>query len=62
MPALRVMAAFALLDPRVAVTVTVAGLGTLEGAVYVTLEPELAESVPQLLPLQPEPLTVQAMG
>jgi hypothetical protein len=37
---------------EVAVRVTVAGLGTLDGAVYVMAPPEVGESVPHALPLQ----------
>ena len=47
---------------EVAVMLTVAGDGTLAGAVYVIATPdalELAESVPQVLPLHPVPLSVQ---
>src|SRR5271168_3665920 len=46
----------------VAVTVIVAGVGTLAGAVYVTLPPEaldVAESAPQVTPLQPVPASDQ---
>lgn len=39
----------------VAVTVTVAGFGTVVGAVYTPV----VEMVPQALPVQPAPLTVQ---
>jgi hypothetical protein len=45
-----------------AVNVTVAGLGTLEGAAYVIAVPEapvVADKVPQAAPLHPEPLRVQ---
>jgi len=44
-----------------AVSVTVAGDGTLGGAVYVIASPdalEVAESVPQAEPVQPDPLNV----
>jgi len=47
---------------EVAVKVTVAGLGAVEGAVYVIGAPEgleVAERVPQALPEQPEPESVQ---
>jgi hypothetical protein len=47
---------------EVAVKVTVAGLGTLPGAVYVIAVPdalEVEESVPQAAPLQPAPESVQ---
>jgi len=47
---------------EVAFNVTVAGAGTLPGAVYVTAEPEalvVGETVPQAVPLQPAPVTVQ---
>ena len=63
--ALRVIVAcavLALLAPYVAVRVTIAGLGTADGAVYVMGTPEaldVAESVPQVAALQPEPLSVQ---
>jgi hypothetical protein len=46
---------------EVAFNVTVAGVGTLPGAVYVTAEPEalvVGETVPQAAPLQPVPVTV----
>ena len=46
----------------VAVSVTTAGVGTLAGAVYVIPAPEalaFAESVPQAVPAQPTPLSVQ---
>jgi hypothetical protein len=46
-----------------AVSVTVAGDGTLAGAVYVIAAPDAldaAESVPQLAPVQPAPLNVHA--
>jgi hypothetical protein len=45
-----------------AVSVTVAGFGTLDGAVYVIAVPEalvLADKVPHVAPLHPEPLNVQ---
>jgi hypothetical protein len=45
-----------------AVSVTVAGLGTAAGAVYVTAPPEalvVAERVPHVTPLQPVPESVQ---
>jgi hypothetical protein len=47
---------------EVAVTVTVAGVGTAAGAVYVTPTPdalEVVESVPHVAPLQPVPETFQ---
>ena len=47
---------------EVAFKVTVAGVGTLPGAVYVTAEPEalvVGETVPHAVPLQPVPVTVQ---
>jgi hypothetical protein len=47
---------------EVAVNVTVAGLGTLAGALYVITTPEAldaAESVPQVAPLQPVPESAQ---
>ena len=46
----------------VAVSVTVAGVGTLAGAVYVMAVPEaleFAESLPQVAPMQPGPASVQ---
>jgi hypothetical protein len=39
----------------VAVSVTVAGLGTFRGGLYVTEDEVRLVSVPQVLPLQPEP-------
>jgi hypothetical protein len=47
---------------EVAVSVTVAGLGTFAGAVYVIGAPdalEVFESVPQATPAQPAPVSVQ---
>jgi hypothetical protein len=47
---------------EVAVSVTVAGVGTLAGAVYVTAAPEAlvaGATVPHAAPLQPVPDTVQ---
>jgi hypothetical protein len=49
-------------DTEVAVSVTVAGVGTLAGAVYVMEMPDallLAESVPQVAPVQPAPVSDQ---
>ena len=46
----------------VAVSVTLAGLGTDAGAVYVIATPDallVAESVPQVAPLQPAPESAQ---
>jgi hypothetical protein len=56
------LAFFVLSETDVAVSVTAAGLGTLLGALYVIGVPEaleLADSVPQLLPLHPAPESVQ---
>jgi hypothetical protein len=53
---------FVLSLTEVAVNVTVAGLGTLAGAVYVTAEPEalvVGATVPHAAPLQPAPDSVQ---
>jgi hypothetical protein len=53
---------FVLSLTEVAVNVTVAGLGTLAGAVYVTAEPEalvVDATVPHAAPLQPAPDSVQ---
>lgn len=56
------LAFFAVFDTDVAVKVTVAGFGTLAGAVYVMGTPDaddVADRVPQALPLQPVPDSVQ---
>jgi hypothetical protein len=57
-----VTAVFVLSATDLAVSVTVAGLGTLDGAVYVIAAPEalaFADRVPQAAPLHPTPLKVQ---
>ena len=43
----------------VAVTTTAAGVGKLAGAAYVTVAPAVAERVPQAVPWQPAPVSVQ---
>jgi hypothetical protein len=56
------LAVFVLSVTDVAVKVTVAGLGTVAGAVYVMGAAdalELAESAPQAVPVQPEPESAQ---
>jgi hypothetical protein len=64
--AVTVIVTAALLVPsrtEVAVNVTVAGVGTVLGAVYVIATPEAldaADRVPQVAPLQPVPARVQA--
>ena len=57
------LAFFDVFDTDVAVKVTVAGFGTLAGAVYVMGAPEaldVADKVPHVLPLQPVPDNVQS--
>jgi len=50
---------FAVSLTEVAVSVTVAGLGTAAGALYVTELEVMLESEPQVAPLQPEPERAQ---
>jgi len=53
---------FVVSETEVAVSVTVAGLGTLPGAVYVIATPEAlaaADKVPHVAPLHPAPDKVQ---
>ena len=57
-----VVAVFVVSATDVAVNVTVAGEGTVGGAVYVMAVPEAleaADSVPQVAPVQPLPVSVQ---
>jgi hypothetical protein len=54
------VAFFEVFDTEVAVSVTFAGFGTAPGAWYVMATPdalELADNVPQALPLQPVPVS-----